>query len=285
MHKAANARRFDSLFAGINPNRMDELVSQTTEKHLIKVMLNHQTTIGAKRALTKITVGFTAYVKSNPYFKIFLGATVTFFLFTEIYGHYLILPNSIWPGPIIPSWISTSLLKKTKITKKLSDMVPSLREFSLASKSDYKTIYFLPPYKILDYWYGNPMLIDVRHPFLDQRLVQFLLSIPGYQKRRSRMTKSLLRRSMKGILPERIRRRPGKISLDMIICTGLKKEWHLINRVFTKPLVSEYGYVNRDIFMEYLNACHQGDLRLWPQVWQVISLEIWLRSLVSKKLF
>ena len=42
---------------------MDELVGQTLEEHLIEVMLNHQTTIGAKRSLTKITVSFTAHIK------------------------------------------------------------------------------------------------------------------------------------------------------------------------------------------------------------------------------
>ena len=51
--------------------------------------------------------------------------------------------------------------------------------------------------------------IEVRHPFLDRRLFEYVLAIPGEQLFRLGGTKSLLRRSMAGVVPERIRQREG----------------------------------------------------------------------------
>ncbi len=52
--------------------------------------------------------------------------------------------------------------------------------------------------------------IEVRHPFLDRRLFEYVLAIPGEQLFRLDVTKSLLRRSMRGVLPERIRQPAGQ---------------------------------------------------------------------------
>ncbi len=56
--------------------------------------------------------------------------------------------------------------------------------------------------------------LEVRHPFYDIRLMSFCLSLPADQKLRDGWTRSILRRSMAGILPPTIQWRPGKGDLS-----------------------------------------------------------------------
>lgn len=56
--------------------------------------------------------------------------------------------------------------------------------------------------------------IESRTPFLDFRLVEFLARLPLGFKIRNGWTKYILREAMKGIIPEKIRRRRGKLGFD-----------------------------------------------------------------------
>ncbi len=52
--------------------------------------------------------------------------------------------------------------------------------------------------------------IDVRYPFLDSRLVEYVLSIPWHQRTRDGERKALLRHGVAGLMPESVRLRRGK---------------------------------------------------------------------------
>lgn len=56
--------------------------------------------------------------------------------------------------------------------------------------------------------------VEPRYPFLDRRLMQLCLALPPDQKLRDGWPRSVLRRAMGGILPERVRWRPGKANLS-----------------------------------------------------------------------
>ncbi len=56
--------------------------------------------------------------------------------------------------------------------------------------------------------------LESRVPFLDHNLVERTLALPGDQKIEKGITKSILRKSMKGILPEKIRVRSDKIGFE-----------------------------------------------------------------------
>jgi asparagine synthase (glutamine-hydrolysing) len=53
--------------------------------------------------------------------------------------------------------------------------------------------------------------VESRVPFLDYRLVEFLLSLPANYKISEGTTKRILRESMNGVLPEKIRNRMDKV--------------------------------------------------------------------------
>ncbi|HTE20584.1 MAG TPA: lasso peptide isopeptide bond-forming cyclase, partial [Armatimonadota bacterium] len=56
--------------------------------------------------------------------------------------------------------------------------------------------------------------MEPRHPFLDHRLAEFSLALPGDQKLRHGWRRLILRRAMEGILPSQVQWRPGKTDLS-----------------------------------------------------------------------
>ena len=56
--------------------------------------------------------------------------------------------------------------------------------------------------------------IDIKFPFMDRRLIEFCLSIPSNQKLRNGVSRSILRRSLKNILPNAILNRYDKSDLS-----------------------------------------------------------------------
>ena len=63
--------------------------------------------------------------------------------------------------------------------------------------------------------------IEARYPFFDTRLVAFCMGLPASEKLRFGQTRSILRRALKGILPDKVRLRQTKTSFHPEIISGL----------------------------------------------------------------
>jgi asparagine synthetase B (glutamine-hydrolysing) len=83
--------------------------------------------------------------------------------------------------------------------------------------------------------------IEVRLPYLNLPLVEFLLAIPFEQKIRPGEPRSLQRRSLRGALPQRIARRKGKRSTDEAFFRSLAREW---TRCSPTPMCAQEGMPN-----------------------------------------
>jgi asparagine synthase (glutamine-hydrolysing) len=60
---------------------------------------------------------------------------------------------------------------------------------------------------------ASAVAVEPRHPFLDLRVVSICCSLPGEQKLKDGWPKAILRRAMKGRLPDGVRWRLGKQDL------------------------------------------------------------------------
>jgi len=87
--------------------------------------------------------------------------------------------------------------------------------------------------------------LEARVPFLDHRLIEYVFSLPITQRLKNGWTKRVLRNAMKGILPEKIRRRRGKIAFATPQARWLKELGKEIREVFAS---SEFG--NRKYFKQ-----------------------------------
>ena len=127
--------------------------------------------------------------------------------------------------------------------------------------------------------------IEERCPFWDKRLVEFCLSLPANQKLRNGWTRLILRQSMAGILPEKIRWRQSKTDFMPNVYHGLIS----INRtrletLFSQEMSPSQSYLNlkavNDLYLELLDSkvasknpskvislCHSTCLSIW--LWQL----------------
>jgi asparagine synthase (glutamine-hydrolysing) len=76
----------------------------------------------------------------------------------------------------------------------------------------------------MEIYQANRHGIELRHPYRDRRLVEFMISLPGYQLYSQGLYKIILRNAMKSILPESIRTRKTPTSLVSLYSAGLERE-------------------------------------------------------------
>lgn len=121
--------------------------------------------------------------------------------------------------------------------------------------------------------------IESRSPFLDYRLVEYCFSLPNHLKIREGLGKWLLRQSMEGILPDKIRLRRDKAGFvapaDEWFRTVNRKE---ISDFISSPDFRCAKYLDRDkvqaLFKEHL----EGKKNHHMFIWQMINVELWLRQ-------
>ena len=85
--------------------------------------------------------------------------------------------------------------------------------------------------------------VESRSPFLDHRLVEFCARLPYRQKISNGFTKYLLRESLKGVLPEKIRNRTDKLGF-----TGPVQQWLTEDKGFIKDILQSKSFSRRKYF-------------------------------------
>jgi len=124
---------------------------------------------------------------------------------------------------------------------------------------------------------------DVRYPFLDRRLVEFCLSLPLEQLTRPGETRSLMRRSLRGIVPETVLSRRSKNLPAEPIGAAVDREWERLTRLFSRPLLEQYDLVHAPALDQSLRRARHGTEKfLGPLLWAIV-LEEWLQQASARQ--
>jgi asparagine synthase (glutamine-hydrolysing) len=128
--------------------------------------------------------------------------------------------------------------------------------------------------------------LEVSWPFFDHRLVELMFRVPGTLKIRDGVTKHLLRRAMRGILPDETRTRIKKtgwnapahvwfaggggreLVLDLVHSQAFRERG-----IYDIPAVLRLLDEHRDIVTT--NRAVDNHMMVF---WQLVNLELWLRS-------
>jgi asparagine synthase (glutamine-hydrolysing) len=121
--------------------------------------------------------------------------------------------------------------------------------------------------------------LDVQYPYLDRRLVEFALAIPLDQKLRIGETRSLVRRALRGVVPDPVLDRRSKAGPDEALFRAINREWPRLSTIVATPLVAELGLVNGPVFAAELRRAANAGVYLSGQLMCTLSLELWLRAL------
>ena len=125
-------------------------------------------------------------------------------------------------------------------------------------------------------------------PFLDHRLAEFMFRVPGGHKIRDGVTKRLLRRAMRGVLPEKTRTRIRKTGWNApahVWFSGCRDQlMDLIrSRRFRERGIYRAGQVERlldDHCRIVATSRNQENHMMF--FWQLLNLELWLTKLESE---
>ena len=123
--------------------------------------------------------------------------------------------------------------------------------------------------------------IESRVPFLDHKLVEFTARLPERFKLRGWTTKYILRRGMKGLLPDAILNRP-KMGFPVPLGRWLRDEYSsFVDEYVLSERVRSRGIFDRKA-VELLAAEHrQGVSNHADRLWALITFEVWLRQFID----
>jgi asparagine synthase (glutamine-hydrolysing) len=123
--------------------------------------------------------------------------------------------------------------------------------------------------------------LESRVPFLDHTLVEFTARLPERMKLRRLTTKYVLRRSMKGVLPEPILTRP-KMGFPVPVGAWFRGAYRSVIDDYALSARCRERGVFDPAFVRNLVAEHQSGARDHSQrLWSLVNFEMWARQFID----
>lgn len=129
--------------------------------------------------------------------------------------------------------------------------------------------------------------LESRPPFLDHRLVELCFSLPFYEKLSGGFTKSLLRRSLDGLVAPEIlaRRRKLGFPAPLVAWLRLPANRRAVSELLLDPRSLARGTVARPAVVAELSGFYRGPsqyaARRVSRLWRLITLELWFREMID----
>jgi asparagine synthase (glutamine-hydrolysing) len=176
-----------------------------------------------------------------------------------------------------PEWLNSKFVRRLNIPDR-NPSPPDLLGFPLPGGRirSSKLMYIITD--ICEGYYRDLKTIEIRYPFLHLPLVKFLLLVPFEQQLKPGETRSLQRRALRTVAPEKLLRRKGKGTISDDVYNGIVREWPKIEKLFVDARVCSREYVDFAALRSAFNTARHAGIIGCPQLLQTLSLEIWLRS-------
>lgn len=205
-------------------------------------------------------------------------------LFLHIYPFALkcrlSLPKVLWHSAIAPH-LGGGIFKDWITNRKL-EYIHELRRIKTFNQKDfYRQISGTKSRIFSDRVIAAEFGVDISHPFLDRRLIEFLYSIPGELRWNAGTPKWLLRRTMENKLPDEIIWRKNKTGHLSLTFQGLRQSWPQLYAAVRKGRVSQFGLIELEKWRQALEQWRQGYLTR-GDLWVLLAIEIWLYRLEQK---
>jgi len=211
--------------------------------------------------------------KRKPWFHVFFEAARGFFP-PALVG----VPEHKRPAP----WLNRCFAKRNRAALqgyesrvKLFGPLPSFQENvatleALQRQLGCHALPSQPPY-------------EKRYPYLDRGLLEFMYAIPRDQVVRPGQRRSLMRRSLVGIVPDELLNRKRKAFVARAPLAGLSGEWPTLVDASQHMIGSSLGIVDPTRFSEALQKARHGHAVPTVLLMRTIGIEFWLRNLVALK--
>ncbi|MBN3038352.1 MAG: asparagine synthase (glutamine-hydrolyzing) [Candidatus Omnitrophica bacterium] len=199
--------------------------------------------------------------------------------------HHPIWANFLWLGAFSPPE-TMQMLKKEYKHQFLLDRLKSLgstylREHENISLLD-KILFFDMRYFLQDDLLVKTDLmsmahaLEVRAPFLDYDLLDFVTRMPSKLKVKGAATKYILKKAMSDMLPAAILKRK-KQGFSIPVAEWLSKPdvWEFVQEVFNKEKIEREGFFDYQSIDNLLKEHIAKKRNNWRKIWALLIFELW----------
>jgi len=154
---------------------------------------------------------------------------------------------------------------------------PEMKHYSRLNQQLYRafTVESLP--RILHYEDRNSMAfsIEQRVPFLDYRLVEFIFSLSNSQKMANGIGKVILRRALKGVMPDAIVNRYSKLGFTVPQQRWIQEMDGYVNDLFSSTGFKQRGFWDPGKIQKLYKDNREKGAQMDTFLWRVIACETW----------
>jgi len=117
--------------------------------------------------------------------------------------------------------------------------------------------------------------VEVRSPFLDYRLVEFVATIPGRLKIRNGNVKDILKRAVEPLIPEGITRRPKEGFVLPIFDWMVDRLKDYSRDMLSPARIGRHGLLNSDVTRKLIDEYYAGNKSLAAKIWNLMMFQVW----------
>jgi len=117
--------------------------------------------------------------------------------------------------------------------------------------------------------------VEVRSPFLDYRLVEFVATVPGEMKIRDGVVKDILKRSVEGVIPDGITKRPKEgFVLPVYDWLAGRLEGYA-RELLSEERLSAHGLLNAGEVGRVVDGYYDGNRENAGRLWNLMMFQVW----------
>jgi asparagine synthase (glutamine-hydrolysing) len=203
---------------------------------------------------------------------------------TELFGRTLLqfvpaaMRSHFVEGGIVESWVNPHFAKRHRLSARQVEEISTRGLLRPSTRDALQTIETLRR----QLTFMTPPPIEKRYPYLDQDLLEYLMSVPLDQLLRPGERRSLMRRSLQGLLPRMVVLRKTKAGAGRCYAVSLAKHWKTVEQILQRPLIKRLGYIDEMQLRAALEQMRDGQIsKYFLRVLKALSLELWLQELTS----
>jgi asparagine synthase (glutamine-hydrolysing) len=214
-------------------------------------------------------------VKRRPWIQLLWQSAID--MLSPSLGQYLANEAKVEP------WIRKDFAERTRLAIRQLD-IPEHFGLWLPTRRSYIGGVVLMASKLAKTMPLGSAPEEARYPYLDQTLIEFILSIPASQVLRPGERRSLMRRSLVGIVPAEILARRTKQVAARTPVLALEEHRDELQDTYRTAFSSSLGYIDATRLMKTIRDARVGKTASLVRVFWAISLEYWLRGLAVRGL-